>query len=349
MVLSVEQVALATRNSGMPLELLREDVTPLGMHYLLIHYDIPAVDPASWRLRVHGRVRQAIELTLDDLRARPSVTAPVTMECAGNGRAKLDPTIASQPWLLEAVGTGLWTGTSLATLLDEAEPLDDAMEVVFTGADHGVEGGQQQSYARSLTLDEARRPEVLVAWGLNGVDLPPQHGYPARLLVPGWYGMTSVKWLVDVEVVDRPFDGYQQSVAYRMRASRDAAGAPVSRMAVRSLVVPPGVPDFFTRRRFVGPAPVGLVGRAWSGTADVVGVEISDDGGGSWQDAEVEPRPSPWAWQRWTCSWTPSRSGELELWCRATDATGATQPLEPIPNLGGYANNAVQRVPITVN
>ena len=182
---SLEELQLAARNHGMPLEALRWPVTPLGLHYLLIHYDIPAVDAVAWRLEVGGRVLRALSLSLDDLRGMETVTRPVTMECAGNGRALLEPHVVSQPWLLEAVGTAEWTGVPVRAVLDAAGVAEDAVEVLFTGLDRGVEGGVEQAYARSLPLDEARGG-ALLAYAVNGEPLPPQHGFPLRLVVPGW-------------------------------------------------------------------------------------------------------------------------------------------------------------------
>jgi DMSO/TMAO reductase YedYZ molybdopterin-dependent catalytic subunit len=184
--IGLDELALATRNHGMPLEALRYDVTPPGLHYVLTHYDIPAVDPATWSLQVGGAVDRPLRLTLEDLQRRPAVTSRVLLECAGNGRARYEPRPVSQPWLLEAVGTAEWTGTPLGPLLEEAGIADGAVDVVFTGADHGVERGVEQDYARGLPLAEAMRPEVLLVWAMNGVPLPPQHGAPLRLLVPGW-------------------------------------------------------------------------------------------------------------------------------------------------------------------
>ena len=175
----------------MPLEALRYPVTPIGLHYLLIHYDIPLLDVAEWRLQVDGSVEHEIELSLDELRAMPATTRVLTMECAGNGRALLDPRPSSQPWLVEAVGTGEWTGVELHHVLSVAGLQHTAVEVVFTGADRGVEGGVEQSYQRSLTVQDAFATGALLAYDLNGVPLPPQHGFPLRLVVPGWYGMTN--------------------------------------------------------------------------------------------------------------------------------------------------------------
>jgi sulfane dehydrogenase subunit SoxC len=345
---SLDEVGLATRNHGMPLEALRYDTTPMGLHYLLIHYDIPAIEPTDWRLDIGGLVEDPRGLDLADLRARPTVTRRVTMECAGNGRARLRPRTVSQPWLHEAVGTGEWTGTLVADLLDDVGIDPAALEVVFTGADRGVEGGVEQAYQRSVALDELRATEAMLAHTLNGVPLPPQHGAPLRLVVPGWYGMTNVKWLRSMEVVDQPFAGFQHVRSYRVRQTPEDVGEPVSRMAVRSLMLPPGVPDFLSRRRFVERGEHHLEGRAWSGSGPIDAVEVSTDGGTSWEPAALHRAADPAAWSRWTFTWVADRAGDVELGCRATDATGARQPDEPLWHLGGYAVNAVHRVPVTV-
>ena len=345
--ISLAELALAARNHGMPLEALRHDITPVGLHYLLIHYDVPVVDAAAWRLEVGGAVERPLSLSLAELQAMETVTLPITFECAGNGRALLEPRPESQPWLREAVGTGEWTGLPLRALLDAAGVGERAVCVAFTGLDRGVEGEVEQAYARALSLDEASADGVLLAWGLNGGPLPPQHGFPLRLVVPGWFGMTNVKWLARVDVLEEEFSGYQQTVAYRWREHADDPGVPVTRMAVRSLMVPPGIPDFFTRRRFVDAGPVRLEGRAWSGAGPVQRVAVSVDGGASWADAALEPAPGPYAWARWTFEWEAA-PGDVELCSRAWDATGACQPDAPVWNAGGYAVNSVQRVPVTV-
>jgi sulfane dehydrogenase subunit SoxC len=344
MTITLDELQLAARNHGMPLEALRHELTPAGLHYLLVHYDIPVVDADAWRLTVGGRVKRALELSLADLRERERVTLPVTMECAGNGRAWLDPRPVSQPWLAEAIGTAEWTGTPLAGLLAEAGPLEDALEIVFTGLDRGVEGGLEQTYERSLSLTDARE-DVLLAYEMGGAPLAPQHGFPLRLVVPGWYGMTSVKWLSAITAVAEPFAGYQQAKAYRMRQDPDEEGTPVTRIEPRSLMVPPGIPDFMTRRRFLPAGPVRLEGRAWSGWGPIASVSVGVDG--AWRPAELGEPPGPAAWAPWWFDWDAA-PGEHELCVRAEDATGRVQPDDPSWNVGGYSNNAVQRLAVTV-
>ncbi len=346
--ITVEELRLAARNHAMPLEALRWAITPPGLHYLLIHYDVPLVDPAEWRLEIGGAVERPLRLGLDELRSRPAVELAATMECAGNGRALLEPRPLSQPWLMEAVGTARWRGVPLAALLEEAAPTADAVDVLFAGLDRGVEAEIEQRYERSLPLAEALEAGAVVAYEMNGAPIPPQHGFPVRLVVPGWYGMTNVKWLAEIALLTEPYEGYQVDTAYRFRRSEDEEGRPVTRMRPRSLMAPPGVPDFYSRARIAEAGAVRLEGRAWSGGAPISRVEVSVDGGTRWADAELTHElEGPWAWCGWTFGWDAS-PGEHVLCCRATDETGDVQPLEPEWNLGGYENNAVQRIPVLV-
>jgi DMSO/TMAO reductase YedYZ molybdopterin-dependent catalytic subunit len=345
-----EELALAARNHGLPLEALRWPVTPVGLHYLLTHYDIPDVDPDSFALTVDGRVARPRRWSPAELAARPARTLTVTMECAGNGRARLLPRALSQPWLLEAVGTAEWTGTPLRPLLEEAGPLDDAVEVVFTGIDEGAEVEEiVEPYQRALPMADALGDDVLLAYGVNGGPLPPQHGFPLRLVVPGWYGMGNVKWLTRITVVSEPFTGFQNRVSYRLRQSAAEVGVPLTRMDPRALMVPPGAPDFFTRRRFLGRGPCELFGRAWSGWGPITGVEVSVDGAATWYETKLSAEPvSAHAWWSWSWTWDASILGDYELCCRARDGSGRVQPLDGPWNLHGFANNALHRVPVTI-
>lgn len=344
---SIEELQLAARNHAMPLEALRYPITPTGLHYLLIHFDIPEVDSATWRLAVDGEVEHLRALSLDDLRGLPAVTLPVTLECAGNGRALLTPRSVSQPWLTEAVGTAEWTGTRLAPILREAGIRSGTVEVVFTGLDQGIDGGEKQHYQRSLALDEALRDDVLLVYAMNGAPLTPQHGYPLRLIVPGWYGMAHVKWLRSISASATPFAGYQQTRAYHLRATAEDGGQPLTRMLPRALMEPPGIPDFMSRIRFLAPGRCVLRGRAWSGWGAIVRVEVSTNGGDTWQDAVLGEAPSSYAWRSWSFTWE-AVPGAYDLCARATDVAGQLQPMQAPWNVGGYANNAVQHVAVVV-
>src|SRR5439155_26565649 len=183
----------------------------------------------------------------------------------------------------------------------------------------------------------------------NGRRLEPKHGYPLRLVVRGWYGMASVKWLGAIEAITTPFTGYQNAVAYRYSQSREVPGEPVTRMRVRSLLIPPGTPDFLTRTRILHRGPVALQGRAWSGFGPITRVEVSIDGGESWADTQVAEPADPHGWQSWRYLWEPPAPGAYELCCRATDSAGNVQPVDQYWTARGMGNNAVHRVRVLVD
>jgi len=233
-------------------------------------------------------------------------------------------------------------------VLADTGVLDDAVDVVFTGADHGIERAVEQDYQRALSIAEAMRPDVLLVHSMNDQPLPPQHGAPLRLIVPGWYGMAHVKWLVGITVLAEPFTGYQNCAAYRVTQDADDPGEPVTRILPRAMVIPPGFPDFQTRTRVVERGVHELRGRAWSGSAPITRVEMSDDGGATWSDATVEPPLDRYAWSAWRWSWSATQPGRRMLCVRATDASGATQPVEQRWNRQAMANNHVQHVAVFV-
>ena len=261
--------------------------------------------------------------------------------CAATGLA---------PWHEEAIGCAEWTGAPLRGILEEAGLLDDAVELVFTGCDRGIDQNVEQDYQRSLPVEEAMREDVLVAYAMNGEPLPAAHGFPLRLLVPEWYGMASVKWLRSITAIAEPFEGVQQTMLYRYRRSEDDPGTPVTRKKPRALMAPPGIPEFLSRVRHVRAGRTEILGRPSSGQGIVNRVEFSADGGRSWSDARLEPQPAAHGWTGWSYTWDAREPGDYELCVRATDDAGNVQPLEAADawNQGGYAVNAVQRVPVEV-
>jgi DMSO/TMAO reductase YedYZ molybdopterin-dependent catalytic subunit len=297
--------------------------------------------------------RTALELEIRDWWSVPAFASSlracqdlrVTMECAGNGRGQLSPRYPSVPWLEEGVSTADWTGVALPELLKRAGLRKSATELVFHGADRGFDAGVEHHFARSLGRSQALRDEILVAYAMNGAPLPPQHGAPLRLVVPRWYGMASVKWLERIEAVDRPFDGLQQARSYHFRRSAGEKGEPCTLMRVNCAMAPPGIPDFYTRKRVVHAGPVGITGRAWSGAAPITRVELGVDG--EWNEGTLEEAQRTYSWQGWHAVWQAT-AGEHELACRATDAAGNSQPLEPPWDLSGFGNNGVQRIHVMV-
>ncbi|MFC3616141.1 molybdopterin-dependent oxidoreductase [Lutimaribacter marinistellae] len=343
---SEHEVRLANRNAGAILELLRHDVTPTGAHYLLTHFDVPMLDPARHKVSFGEGFERSFDLGLEELRQLPQVTVPVTLECAGNGRAGVSPRNHSMPWTEGGVGTSEWTGTPLAPLIDRARPADGTVDIVFTGADEGFDSGTRHFYGRSLSRDRIAELGVLLVHEMNGAPLLPQHGAPMRLIVPGWYGMASVKWISTIEAIPTAYQGLQQAKNYRYRNHPDDPGEPVEEIRVKSLMVPPGIPDWTTRSRYVEHGRYEIVGRAWAGRRPVAKVEFGI--GEEWIEAMLSPATVPSAWAKWSVTWD-AKPGEHILRCRATDTDGNTQPVDPRWDAAGFGNNAVQQVRVFVS
>ena len=322
-------------NAETPLERQVGLITPTARHYVRDHFAIPE---APDRLVVSGSVRTPIQLGLDDIRSLPRRSLVVTLECAGNGRAFLDPPVAGEQWRIGAVSTAEWTGASLRTVLEMAQPLPSAVEVLCIGADAGKPADltTRIQYERSLPIADAMRDEMLLAYAMNGEDIPPEHGAPLRLVVPGWYGMASVKWLAELRLIEQPFEGFFQTQRYVVE------DRPVRQIAVRALIASPRDGE----RLAAGPFEAR--GFAWSGLGDLARVQVSSDGARTWLDATLGPAQSRYAWREWTATITPRGTGELELVARAITMTGTTQPLREVRNERGYENNAARPVRVEI-
>jgi len=318
-------------------------VMPNAHFYVRNHFQIPLLDPSPWRLEVGGLVERPLSLSLRDLKNMRSQTLVVTLECAGNGRSLLDPPVAGEKWGLGAVSTAEWTGVPLVEVLDRAGIKAGACEVVFRGADSGTVPGRTGTirFERSLRLDDARDSGALLAYAMNGEPLPIQHGYPLRVTVPGWYAVTSVKWLTEIEVIDVPLSAHFQTDAYFYEWERDGqvVREPVTLQRVRSLITEP-TPD-----AEVECGDVAIRGVAWSGAAPIACVEVSV-GGGPWQQARLVSERNRHSWQWWELLTRIDRPGTTPLRVRATDLAGRTQPGQPEWNRLGYGNNAIQEVTV---
>jgi len=326
-------------------EALLASRTPNPGFFVRSHFPTPAVRASSWKLSVGGAVRRPRDWTLAELRELPHARVVAALECAGNSRRRLSKLAEGElRWGDHAVGSAVWEGVPLRALLQRAEPLPAAREVVFSGADTGATAAPARRFSRSLTADLAAQDrEILVATEMNGSPIPADHGWPARLVVPGWYGMAWVKWLTTIQVRTTPFRGYYQSSRYVYRTSREDATVvePVARLRVKSLVVTPGEGTRVARGRSTV-----ISGKAWSGSGPVTQVEV--DVGSGWVVAQLTPGDGPYDWASWTYRWAPSRSGPTILRARATDADGATQPDEPIANDFQYGTNSIHRVQVVV-
>ena len=347
-LVSYEETRLAFRCHGFHLEMLDRQITPLGSHFQLIHFDVPRLSSTGYSVRVGGRVRNPLTLSLEDLRRRPRVTQASILECAGTGRSYAHPRAIYVPWFNEDIGNFEYTGTRLGPILREAGLSPDATDVVFTGHDAGYDLGVHHRFERALPLDEAMADEVILAWEANGQPLLPAHGFPLRLIVPTWYGMVSVKWLKAITVIDHPFQGVQQTQVYRQSFSASDAGRPIQKKAVRSSLQPPGDPDLLSRHRFLPRGTHVVRGMAWSGHGPVVKVEVSTDGLRTWQDAERGASGFPTTWTPWRFTWRATTRGRHVIASRATDSKGNVQPLRPFWNVQGMAQNAVEQVAVQI-
>jgi DMSO/TMAO reductase YedYZ molybdopterin-dependent catalytic subunit len=308
--------------SSFDFSLLDEGPTPPDLFFVREHFPAPKVSSAGWKLSVRGAVADPFEIPFDELIAQPRKTLPVTVECAEN------------PMAGGLVSHAEWSGVSLASLLEKAHPGAEGRFVRLSGAD---------GFSRSIPLEKAVHPDTLVAHTMNGEKLPVNHGFPLRALVPGWYGMDSVKWLREVEVLpgEAPEQGYARQVRSLLAGARPAG--PVTAMNVKSVFSRPVDGAILASRRFI------VRGAAWAGENRVRHVEVSVDGGKSWRVARLLTAPQPYAWVHWSCDWTIARAGSYELAVRAVDDKGRQQPAErPSDRIDDYEWNAYQTIRVTV-
>lgn len=345
-------------NLEMPFSAMDSFITPTKSFYVRTHFPIPAIDRSAWWLYVEGEVGKPFSINYEELMTIESVTAPVTLECAGNNRNFLEPKVKGVQWHLGAVGTAEWRGVPLSVLLDRANLKPNAREVVLEGADVGVledpkspPGGLK--FARSIPLEKARR-DVLLAYKMNGEDLLPEHGFPLRAIVPGWYAMASVKWLQRIIVTDRPFAGYYQTIDYAYWKKTDygywqrgewiAELTPLSEMQVKAEIARPEEGETVPAK-----TNVRVSGAAWACDAEITKVELSTDGGAKWGDAKLLGEPKSNAWRLWEFDWqTPSQPGKQTLVARGTDSLGRTQPVQRDPDRGTYMINHLLPIEVEV-
>lgn len=334
-----------------PQEVFRGHLTPVQQFFVRNHFEIPDLDAESWSISIEGAVDEPGDWDLADLERFDQRTLAATLECAGNSRARLGKRASGVPWEQGAIGTAKWTGVPLDRLLAEVGLGSEVREMVFVGADRGTvetaDGGVlQMPYARSLPVDKATSGDVLVATAMNGRPLSDDHGYPARLLVPGWYGMASVKWLVRIVAIPHRFDGYFQTEDYARWELEDhlPVRRPLGPMAVKSHI---GTP--IDGQRLLAGQTVTVGGFAWGGEGEIEGVEISVDGGDNYRDAELLDSPSRYAWRPWRYDWDlPSTPGTATLCSRARTDQGEIQPVEHDWNNGAYAVNAIRSIQVAV-
>ena len=322
-------------NAETPLKILaNNDITPNESFYIRNHFTTPSVNPARWKLSITGNVRVPISLSLSQIREMPSKTILVTLECAGNGRMRMHPVPPSTPWRDCAVATAKWTGVQVRTVLEKV-PLHGAKEILFKGADAGVEAGRDLSFERSLPIDEALDEDVILAYEMNGRPLPKIHGFPLRLIVPSWYGMASVKWLTEIHVLKKTFQGYYQKERYVYENGQGGRQPAVNRIRIKSLILEPAEDAVLKSGETYK-----VRGLAWSGLGLITKVELKTHNS-QWKEAQLSKDLGRHAWRRWHVTWTPQRPGRHVLMSRAVDEKGNQQPEDPFWNRYGYGYNTV--------
>jgi len=331
-------------NAETPLAALEEVLTPASEFFVRSHFRRHDLAPRKPVLEVVGAIEQPLRLDLADLEAMGTRTLAVTVECAGNGRTGLQPLPVGEPWGLGAVSTARWTGVPLRAVLASAGLKRPVVEILAIGADRGrpPDTADEVPFARSLPLSKARDPDTLLAIQMNGRPTPPEHGGPIRLIVPGWYGMASVKWLERIEALAEPFRGYYQLGRYVYDHADGNPPTPVRSIRVRSVIVSPLDGDVVHQGQVI------VRGKAWSGEGVVVRVQIGVDGAEPSQEATLLPPISPHAWRAWEFAWGDASPGRHVLRSYATDAKGNRQPDVGRWNRYGYGNNALQAVAVTV-
>jgi DMSO/TMAO reductase YedYZ molybdopterin-dependent catalytic subunit len=337
-------------NLEMPFEEVEGFLTPTESFYVRTHFPIPVIDRDAWWLQVEGDVENPFAINYEELLKLESVTIPVTLECAGNNRSLLQPKVKGVQWGLGAVGTAEWEGAPLSVLLDRAGVKGNACEVILEGADGGMLEDPKSppgelNFARSIPLEKARA-DVLLACKMNGGELPPQHGFPVRAIVPGWYAMASIKWLQRIIVTEQPFTGYYQTLDYAFWKRREQVAelTPLTEMQIKAQIAKP------TQGETV-PANSGvrIHGAAWTSDNEITKVELSTDGGSTWNDAKLLGKPKSNAWRLWEFNWqTPTAPGKRRLIARATDSIGRTQPVQRDRDRGTYMINHLLPVEVEV-
>jgi DMSO/TMAO reductase YedYZ molybdopterin-dependent catalytic subunit len=348
----------APLNLETPFEKLDSFITPTESFYVRTHFPIPSIDRDAWWLHVEGDVEKPFAINYEELFQLESATIPATLECAGNNRSFLQPKVKGVQWRLGAVGTAQWTGVALSILLDRAGVKAEGCEVILEGSDHGVLDDPKSppgelKFARSIPLEKARR-DVLLAYKMNGIDLPAEHGFPVRAIVPGWYAMASVKWLQRIIVTNRPFTGYYQTIDYAywqrtdyghwQRGEDIAELTPLTEMQVKAEIARPAEGEIVPANNSVC-----VRGAAWACDAEISKVELSADSGTTWNEAALLGQSTANAWQLWEFHWqTPSQPGKQTLIARATDSLGRTQPVLRDTDRGTYMINHLLPIEVEV-
>jgi len=336
-------------NLEMPFSSLDGFVTPNESFYVRCHFPIPEISAENWRLKIEGEVEAPFEIDYDALRTMESRTISATLECAGNNRIFLEPKVKGVQWELGAVGNASWTGVPLAALLERAKPKSGAIEVILAGADEGQVDktptpAGKISYCRSLPLAKARG-DALLAYEINGDKLSAAHGFPLRAIVPGWYAMASVKWLTRIIVIDKPFNGFYQSLDY---SYWDRSGILPTLMPLTELQTKAEIARPRNGETVAANSAYRVYGAAWTGAGEITRVEVSCDSGQNWRDAKLLGESVKNAWRLWEYEWRTPAAGRHQIIARATDSRGFVQSTGRSSDRGTYMINHLLPIEVEV-
>lgn len=331
----------------MPIEGFLQSITPTESFYVRSHHYTPQVDAERFALHVSGEIAGPLSLNLRDLKKLPRVELVGVMECAGNGRAFYAPKVPGLQWTNGSVGNARWAGVRLADVLKMANLKGTARHIMFDGADLAI--GTMPKFQRSIPVKKAIDPDTMLAYEMNGKPLTAAHGFPLRVVVPGWGGDCWVKWLTGIQVLDKEFEGFFMKTAYRHPGKGVPPGStvdpaqmkPIETVHVKSVIATPK--DNTT----MGQGTSRIAGAAWSGDVPLAKVEVSTDGGRSWNVARLTSSNGKWGWQTWDLAWNAT-PGSYKIMARATDANGYSQPVEQEWNPSGYLWNVIQTVRVEV-
>jgi sulfite oxidase len=327
----------------MPIVSANSWVTPTACFYIFNHSEPFDIDIKKWSVRVGGEVEHPLSLTLRQLKSMHQVEVTNTLECAGNGRAFSNPRVTGVQWERGAVGNAIFRGPRLADILARAKIRKTTKHIIFTGADSASHS--EPRFVRSIPIEKALDPQTILATRMNESLLSREHGFPVRVIVPGWIGAASVKRVTALWAAEHEAAGKYMHDSYRLPldpSAGDAGSFALTSLRVKSIITQP------LNGQRVSPGPITIRGVAWAGEAQIARVEISTDAGVSWAAAHLERSRAKYAWRAWEQSWLPLAEGTHEIWARATDSTGQIQPLEPRWNARGYMWNGVDKVAISV-
>ncbi|MCH6264277.1 sulfite oxidase [Neobacillus citreus] len=336
--------SLQPDNQETPIHFLENGETPTGLTYRRNHFPFPTLSTKSYYLTITGSVKTPITIQYNQITTMPSRTVTAVVECSGNKRAHFRPKVFGEQWKDGAISQGTWKGVPLFHLLQIAGVQDSVHEVVFEGNDSGIKKGQHVPFVRSLPLKKAMEHDVIVAWEHNHKQISPKHGFPFRLIVPGWYGMASVKWLKTIRVVDHPFSGPFQTddYVYYPHKNNNEEAVPVTVSHVNSIIQQP------LDRQILQLGQHEIKGLAWTGEGVVISVEVSVDDGETWKTATLHGQPRQFQWIKWSYSIVFEKNREYSIKVRAYDSNGHLQPDTAFWNQKGYGYNAVSQIKIKV-